>query len=66
MLEAYLGGFFLMLGDIHWRCWYMLEAYLGVLVYYLRHILEVFGTWFDAYLGDFGYMIWGIFLDALV
>jgi hypothetical protein len=33
----------------------MLEAYLGV-----------FGTWFEAYLGNIGYMIWGIFLEILL
>jgi hypothetical protein len=32
----------------------MFEAYLGGL-----------GTWFDAYLGDFGHMIWGILLEIL-
>jgi hypothetical protein len=32
----------------------MLEACLGGL-----------GTWFDAYLGDIGYMIWGILLVIL-
>jgi hypothetical protein len=54
MIEAYIGCFWHILGDISWRFWHMLEACIGG-----------FGTWFDAYLGYFGYMIWRIFLDTL-
>ena len=31
----------------------------------LEEFLGGFGTWFDAYLGDLGYIIQGVFLEIL-
>jgi hypothetical protein len=63
MIKECLGTY---LRLVHWISWHVVEAcILDILAHGLRHILDNFGTWFDAYLGDIGYMIWGIFLETL-
>jgi hypothetical protein len=56
MIEAYLGGFWHTLGDICWRFWDMLEAYIGVVGICLETYVGVFGICLRHIL-EFWYML---------